>query len=157
MESIRRFFSPPAGHFFLLGPRGTGKSWWSRHAFPDALVIDLLEPALERRLLARPEMLEALVEGMPSQGLLSLMRSRRFRLFSTSCTASLSANTDGASSSPAHQRGSYGEAGSTFLVAALPTRSSFHIWLASWATASPWIMHCGMGSFRGFLAHRTPW
>ena len=56
-------FRPPAGSFFLLGPRGTGKSWWTRRAFPDALVLDLLDPALERRLLARPERLESMVMG----------------------------------------------------------------------------------------------
>lgn len=68
MESIDRFFQAPAGSFFLLGPRGTGKSWWTRRAFPDALLVDLLEPAIERRLLARPEALEALAEGMARPG-----------------------------------------------------------------------------------------
>jgi predicted AAA+ superfamily ATPase len=68
MESVGRFFQPPAGSFFLLGPRGTGKSWWTRRAFPSALVVDLLDPATERRLVARPEALEALVEGMEKPG-----------------------------------------------------------------------------------------
>lgn len=68
MESVTRFFTPPAGSFFLLGPRGTGKSWWTRHTFPDALFVDLLEPAMERRLLARPETLVALAEGMATPG-----------------------------------------------------------------------------------------
>ncbi len=68
MESVRRFFVPPSGHFFLLGPRGTGKSWWTWHTFPKALVVDLLDPSLERRLLAHPELLEALVEGMAEPG-----------------------------------------------------------------------------------------
>ena len=63
MESILRMFRPPAGSFFLLGPRGTGKSWWTRRAFPDALVLDLLDPALQRMLLARPERLESMVLG----------------------------------------------------------------------------------------------
>lgn len=63
MESILRLFEPPTGSFFLLGPRGTGKSWWTRRAFPGALVVDLLDPATERTLVARPEHLEALVEG----------------------------------------------------------------------------------------------
>lgn len=68
MESVTRFFQPPSGSFFLLGPRGTGKSWWTRRVFPDALVVDLLEPSMERRLLARPELLEAMAEGMPKPG-----------------------------------------------------------------------------------------
>lgn len=68
MESVDRFFRPPAGSFFLLGPRGTGKSWWTRRAFPGALLVDLLEPAMERRMLARPEALETLAEGMRKPG-----------------------------------------------------------------------------------------
>ena len=68
MESVSRFFAPPKGSFFLLGPRGTGKSWWTRRAFPDALIVDLLDPATERRLLARPEALEAIAEGMTKPG-----------------------------------------------------------------------------------------
>lgn len=52
-----RALAPPAGHFFLLGPRGTGKSTWLRATFPDALAIDLLDPAEERALLSRPESL----------------------------------------------------------------------------------------------------
>jgi predicted kinase len=31
--------------FFLLGPRGTGKSTWVRQALPDARRIDLLDEA----------------------------------------------------------------------------------------------------------------
>ncbi len=68
MVQVPRFFTPPDGSFFLLGPRGTGKSWWTRHTYPDALVIDLLDPGMERRLLARPELLESMVEGMPDTG-----------------------------------------------------------------------------------------
>ena len=30
MESIPRFFTAPASHFFLLGPRGTGKTSTAR-------------------------------------------------------------------------------------------------------------------------------
>ncbi len=43
-----RFLKPPQGTFFLLGPRGTGKSWWIRKTFPHALVVDLLDPATLR-------------------------------------------------------------------------------------------------------------
>ena len=57
MESTSRFFSPPADHFFLLGPRGTGKTWWTKQRYPDALRVDLLEPAVLRELAARPERL----------------------------------------------------------------------------------------------------
>lgn len=59
-----RFLSPPDGNFFLIGPRGTGKSWWAKRTFPDALMVDLLDPATLRELAARPERLRDLVNGM---------------------------------------------------------------------------------------------
>jgi predicted AAA+ superfamily ATPase len=63
MAFVRRLFDPPRSHFFLLGPRGTGKTLWTREQFPDALVVDLLDPATHREMLARPERLRELVEG----------------------------------------------------------------------------------------------
>jgi len=63
MDSTSRFFEPPEGSFFLLGPRGTGKSTWLRMACPDAVTIDLLRPDVFRELAARPERLEQLVSA----------------------------------------------------------------------------------------------
>lgn len=63
MESIDRFFKPPKQSFFLLGPRGTGKTLWTRRTYPTALRVDLLEPDVHRELAARPERLRALVLG----------------------------------------------------------------------------------------------
>ena len=57
METVGRFFVPPAGSFFLFGPRGTGKSTLVRRTFPDAVYVDLLDPELHRSLSARPELL----------------------------------------------------------------------------------------------------
>lgn len=57
MELSPRFFDPPADHFFLLGPRGTGKTWWTKQRFPNALRVDLLDPETLRRLAAHPERL----------------------------------------------------------------------------------------------------
>jgi len=67
MEFISRFLSAPKDHFFLLGPRGTGKTLWTRHQFADALRIDLLDPAVHRELAARPERLFELVRGNPAK------------------------------------------------------------------------------------------
>ena len=67
MELLRRFFQPPRQSFFLFGPRGTGKSTWLRHALPDALVVDLLQPDVARELAARPERLRDLVLGAPGR------------------------------------------------------------------------------------------
>lgn len=64
---VRRFFQAPANHFFLFGPRGTGKSTWLRAAYPDALWIDLLRPEIHRQLMARPERLRDLVAGNPGK------------------------------------------------------------------------------------------
>ena len=65
MEFRSRFFEIPGQSCFLFGPRGTGKSTWLRHRLPDALFLDLLEPALHRSLNARPERLRELLAGSP--------------------------------------------------------------------------------------------
>lgn len=65
MTIVPRFFGAPASHYFLFGPRGTGKSTWLRQAYEDAVWIDLLAPDVERRLVARPEHLREIVAGQP--------------------------------------------------------------------------------------------
>jgi predicted AAA+ superfamily ATPase len=51
---IARRLSLPKGSFFLLGPRGTGKSTWVRQAVPGASRIDLLDEARYQTYLADP-------------------------------------------------------------------------------------------------------
>jgi predicted AAA+ superfamily ATPase len=51
---LRRILKVPEQSFFLLGPRGTGKSTWLRATFSDAHVIDLLSEETYQRLLANP-------------------------------------------------------------------------------------------------------
>ena len=63
MATKPRLFEPPPGSYFLLGPRGTGKTTWLRDALPDALFVDLLDPERQRTLSARPEELRDLVRG----------------------------------------------------------------------------------------------
>lgn len=63
MATKPRLFEPPPGSYFLLGPRGTGKTTWLRAAQPDALFVDLLDPERQRTLSARPEELRDLVRG----------------------------------------------------------------------------------------------
>ena len=65
MESRLRFLNAPKDHFFLLGPRGTGKTWWCQQTFPEALRVDLLEPETLRLLSARPERLREQIEARP--------------------------------------------------------------------------------------------
>lgn len=65
MDIVGRLFQVPRESFFLFGPRGTGKSTLLRQSFPDALVVDLLDPETYRACLARPEELRARIDGHP--------------------------------------------------------------------------------------------
>jgi predicted AAA+ superfamily ATPase len=49
-----RALTRPEESFFLLGPRGTGKSTWLQHSFPDAKIIDLLDERQRYRFMAQP-------------------------------------------------------------------------------------------------------
>lgn len=53
MAFVPRILRPARGHFFLLGPRGTGKTLGSRHEYPNALRLDLLDPEILRHDAAR--------------------------------------------------------------------------------------------------------
>ena len=77
MEFISRFLRVPDRSCFLFGPRGTGKSTWLRERFPDALFVDLLEPAVHRSLSARPERLRDLLAGAPRRGTVVLDEIQR--------------------------------------------------------------------------------
>lgn len=57
MAYIPRFIHPPKESYFLLGPRGTGKSTWLLHSYPKGVRLDLLDRETERKFLARPERL----------------------------------------------------------------------------------------------------
>ncbi len=63
--TIPRIFVPPKKSFFLLGPRGVGKSTYLRVAFPDAHVINLLAEDTYQRLLANPGFLAAELRAVP--------------------------------------------------------------------------------------------
>lgn len=65
MEKVSRIFKVERESFFLLGPRGTGKSTMIKELFPDALYLDLLLPDAYRAYLARPERLGELVYANP--------------------------------------------------------------------------------------------
>ena len=65
MKTINRLLSPPDESFFLLGPRGTGKSTWLEMVYPKALKIDLLDSSAFRAYQARPERLVDFVAANP--------------------------------------------------------------------------------------------
>jgi len=54
---IARILPLPLQSFFLLGPRGSGKTTWLRANLPGAHFIDLLAEETYQRLLTRPQLL----------------------------------------------------------------------------------------------------
>ena len=67
--TIPRIFEAPKKSFFLLGPRGVGKSTYLRIAFPDAHVINLLAEDIFQRLLANPGLLSVELRAVPRRPL----------------------------------------------------------------------------------------
>lgn len=63
METINRFLKSEKQSFFLLGPRGTGKSTFIKRTYPQALYLDLLLPDVFRNYTARPERLKELIDA----------------------------------------------------------------------------------------------
>ncbi|MFH0786972.1 MAG: DUF4143 domain-containing protein [Pseudomonadota bacterium] len=63
---INRILKDPELSFFLLGPRGTGKSNWLRATFPKAHWIDLLSEETYQRLLAQPGLFANELRALPS-------------------------------------------------------------------------------------------
>lgn len=77
MEFIPRKLKPPKDSYFLLGPRGTGKSTWLSHFYPKALRIDLLLGEEERRLSSHPEKVREIAKAMPEGSTLILDEIQR--------------------------------------------------------------------------------
>lgn len=76
LELIIRFFqAPQQKSYFIFGPRGPGKSTWVKKAYPNAVIIDLLEPDIYRLYKAYPERLREVIEAS----------SLLFRLLFLSC------------------------------------------------------------------------
>lgn len=74
---IPRILNPPEGNYFLLGPRGTGKSTWLRHRYPGAIRIDLLLGDEERRFSAYPEKIRDVAKALPKGSILILDEIQR--------------------------------------------------------------------------------
>jgi predicted AAA+ superfamily ATPase len=66
IKMLKRILAPPSQSFFLLGPRGTGKSTWLRALFPEAHVIDLLSEATYQDLLANSGLFASWLRAVPS-------------------------------------------------------------------------------------------
>ena len=72
-----RLLRPPEESYFLLGPRGTGKSTWLRHQYPSAMRIDLLLGEEERRYSAYPEKIRDIAAELPEGSTLILDEIQR--------------------------------------------------------------------------------
>ena len=60
-----RLLQLPDHSFFVLGPRGTGKTTWLRTVLPDALWFDLLRTQILLTLTRRPESFRQQIETRP--------------------------------------------------------------------------------------------
>ena len=60
-----RALTRPEESFFLLGPRGTGKSTWLQHQLPDAKLIDLLDERQRFRLMSQPGTFALEMQALP--------------------------------------------------------------------------------------------
>jgi len=69
METLPRFFDAPRNSYYLFGPRGTGKTTWLRSEYPQAILVDLLQPDQFRTLKARPERLRERIDAADSHSL----------------------------------------------------------------------------------------
>lgn len=65
LEHVERFFPEPSGSYFLLGPRGTGKSTLVTKRHPQSLVIDLRIKKEFLRFSINPDLLIDLVLALP--------------------------------------------------------------------------------------------
>ncbi len=65
MSRFQRLLSEPKGHFFLFGPRGTGKSTYLQQQFAGAYRVDLLRPEVRLRLEASPGQLRQDLLALP--------------------------------------------------------------------------------------------
>jgi predicted AAA+ superfamily ATPase len=72
-----RLLTPSKGSFFLFGLRGVGKSTWTRHAFPDAHVVDLLDESRYQTLLANPGLFALELAALPRQRVIVLDEIQR--------------------------------------------------------------------------------
>jgi len=64
MAMFTRRLELPERSFFMLGPRGTGKSTWLRSTLPSALWFDLLRTSTFLELSQRPEQFRQQVEAL---------------------------------------------------------------------------------------------
>lgn len=65
MAMFTRRLKLPGRTFFLLGPRGTGKTTWPRSVLPSAVWFDLLRTGTFLELSQQPDRFRQQVEAQP--------------------------------------------------------------------------------------------
>jgi predicted AAA+ superfamily ATPase len=63
---LPRLLNPPHQSFFLMGPRGSGKSTWLGATFPESHVFNLLSEETYQRLLSSPRLFAEELRGVPT-------------------------------------------------------------------------------------------
>lgn len=76
-NACTRILEPPRGSFFLLGPRGSGKSTWLRQTYTEAHWIDLLDEATYQLYLADPAAFSARLEALPDRSMVVIDEVQR--------------------------------------------------------------------------------
>ena len=74
---LPRKLVPPKGSYFLFGPRGTGKSTWLLHQYPQAHRIDFLLGEEERRFSSYLERIRSLIESLKPESIVILDEIQR--------------------------------------------------------------------------------
>jgi uncharacterized protein len=73
----RRILKPPTQSFFLLGPRGSGKSTWMKTHFKTAYTFNLLDERLYQSLLQDPSLFSGRINRLPKRAWVSIDEVQR--------------------------------------------------------------------------------
>ena len=65
----KRIFSASTRSFFILGPRGTGKTTWLKNHYKEAIFYDLLNPSTYLRLQKNPELFRQEILAVPKDSI----------------------------------------------------------------------------------------
>ena len=66
----KRYFYPSKRSFFILGPRGTGKTTWLRSYYKKAVFYDLLNPSTYLKLQKNPELFRQELSALPKSSII---------------------------------------------------------------------------------------
>ncbi len=66
----KRYFHPSKRSFFILGPRGTGKTTWLKKEYKKAIFYDLLNPFIYLKLHKNPELFRQEISALPKNSII---------------------------------------------------------------------------------------